>query len=122
MKATADLDVGRYLLGFGNMADWKSVYNKLARTYWFPDKQISKGDFVVLYTGKGVASQYSNKSDTTTHTFFAGLPSPEWTDDNSAAVLFELSEWDVRIRVTNAWRPALGDKPIKPPQVVKTPA
>jgi hypothetical protein len=57
---------------------------------------VKQGDFVVLFTKTGSRNQFDNKSDSVTYAFYLGLDAPIWTDDNKAAILFDIGEWSAR--------------------------
>ena len=93
LKAVSRVDIGGYLLSDTTFNDKGGVSNKLRHVYWFPDRLIEPGDFVALYTRKGVDSQRSNKAGTITHWFFWDLDGTIWNKDKDAAVLFEIENW-----------------------------
>ena len=97
LEVTEACDVGRYLLSDSTYTGDGGLSNKIRHIYWFPDRQVGKGDFVFLYT-RGKKSEdvgsWSNKGGTTTHAFYWGLKTAVWNDDGDYAVLFEVSGWD----------------------------
>lgn len=93
LKAFAPLDIGRYILCDTTYNRDDTVSNKLRHSFWFPDKEIKTGDFVVLYTTSGNDRQFDNKSDTVTHCFYWGLDRTVWNQDGDGAVLIEIGGW-----------------------------
>ncbi len=96
LKVLTETDIGRYLLGIGRSTGEKSVSTDLSRTLWFPDKPVSAGDFVAIYTKAGTRGQFQNKSESVTHTFFLGLENSLWRDDRLAVILLEIADWRSR--------------------------
>lgn len=96
LKVIADGDIGRYLLAVGRYSDENSVSTEFVQVFWFPDKSVKEGDFVVLFTKDGKRTEYGNKSESTTHAFYLGRSAPIWSDSASAAILFELGNWQAK--------------------------
>ncbi len=96
LKASSNINIGMYMICDTTYNDDNTISNKLRNTYWFPDKNVKIGDFVVLYTGIGTDSQYRNRAGTVTHTFYWGLGKTVWNKDRDTAVLFEISDWAMR--------------------------
>ena len=75
----------------------KKVSSSIEQTFWFPDKDVKKGDLVVLYTKKGINTESQNDDGTTTHFFYLGLDSPIWNDAEDAVLLVETDgNWSAR--------------------------
>lgn len=92
MKAASAVDVGEYVLmqtGFHN----DSVTNGVYATYWFPDKDIGAGDFVVLYTKAGKSNQKDFK-EVQSHFFYWGKDCAIWQEQEKSAVLLHAPHWD----------------------------
>jgi hypothetical protein len=95
LKAVTALDVGNFLLlqtGFND----KEVTISMHHAYWFPYKQISAGDLVVIYTKTGTDSEKSISNGHTAHFFYWGLSSAIWKSTVRAPVLLHASEWESR--------------------------
>lgn len=85
-------NVGEFLLiqsGYQN----DSVTNGVHETYWFPDKVVSAGDFVVLYTKSGANSEKPFK-EVKSHFFYWGKNRPLWNASNTIAVLMHAPVWE----------------------------
>lgn len=95
MEAKSDCDVGRYVLSDSTYTAAGKVSNKLRHIYWFPDKEVNKGDLVSLRTGTGKNTTLTNASGTTIHRFFWGLKTAVWNDDGDCAVLIEAKTWQL---------------------------
>lgn len=92
MKAESSLDVGEYvLLQTGFRED--SVNTSVFTAYWFPDKEVSAGDYVILYTKSGRASE-RDFNDVQSHFFYWGKSEPIWDKKSRAAVLLHAPDWD----------------------------
>lgn len=92
MKAESTTDIGDYLLlnsGYKN----GSVTNRIGATYWFPDKEVNAGDFVILYTKKGTDSE-KPFNNVKSHFFYWGKDEPLWTGDDNSAVLMYAPIWE----------------------------
>ena len=93
LKALDDVDVGYYMLADTTYIAENEVSNKLRHTYWLPDKEVDKGDLVVIYTKSGKGSTKSNKSGSKTHFFYWGLEKTVWNQNGDAAALFLVEDW-----------------------------
>lgn len=92
----ADENIGKYLIlksrkiGKGN-----AVSSRPASTFWFQDKEVKKGDLVVLYSKIGLYKSTLNEDGTTSHFFYWNQTVPIWNQDY-AAVLIAADEWDFK--------------------------
>jgi len=93
LEATADCDVGNYLLADSTYTSSGSVSNKLRHVFWFPDKKVKSGDLVSLRTGIGKSGEVINNAGTKVHRFYWNLKTPVWNDDKDCAVLIESANW-----------------------------
>ena len=94
MTANADTDIGDYAIlqtGYGESLPSTVVFN----AFWFPNKKISIGDVVVLYTRTGTRSERTTEGGETIHFFFWNIDSPIWETSNRCAVLLDAPLWDV---------------------------
>jgi hypothetical protein len=92
MKVESGGNVGEFLLvqsGYSN----NSVTNGVYDTYWFPDKDVNVGDFVVLYTKSGIDSE-KPFNEVKSHFFYWGRKQPVWSTENRAAVLMHAPTWE----------------------------
>jgi len=93
LRATADIDVGDYLI-LRTRANGDVVQAGRARdSYWFRDKEVRTGDLIVLYSKSGTPREKRNDDGSVTHFFYWGLSEPCWSQSDSAAVLIRLREW-----------------------------
>lgn len=93
IKVLQATDVGGHLLCDTTYSDESSVSNKVRHVFWFPDKLVNTGDFVVLFSGPGKDTQSTNMAGTLTHKFYWGLKETVWNKEGDAAVLFEIADW-----------------------------
>ena len=92
MKVESAGNVGEFLLVQSGYHD-NSVTNGIYETYWFPDKDVNVGDFVVLYTKSGTDSEKPFK-DVKSHFFYLGKKQTIWDAENRAAVLMHAPVWE----------------------------
>ena len=95
LRATKDADIGRYVLFRAAIrSDDEVEGGNVPNAFWFPDKNIKKGDFVVLYSKSGTQSEkLDSKGERTSHFFYWNLKSTIW-DDAHRAVVLEIGDWD----------------------------
>ncbi len=92
MKATAPTDVGEYVLLRTGTTDGK-VTTGVLNTFWFPDKTINVGDYVVVYSKKGRDSEKEFK-EVTSHFFYWGNSEALWNASDVAAVIMHAPDWE----------------------------
>lgn len=92
MRAMSTLDVGLYALVEAGYAD-SSVNTFTKDVFWFPDKKIDEGDYVVLYTKSGNDSEKRLESGRRSHFFYWGKPSAKWGTRTMAPVLMQVESW-----------------------------
>lgn len=92
MKVESGGNVGEFLLAQSGYHD-NSVTNGIHDTYWFPDKDVNTGDFVVLYTKHGVDREKPFKN-VKSHFFYWGRKQPMWIAGDRVAVLMHAPTWE----------------------------
>ncbi|MBQ3715292.1 MAG: hypothetical protein IJM92_09460 [Fibrobacter sp.] len=97
LRVREDCNVGDFLI-MDTTYNGTHISNKLRHTYWFPDKDVRKGDLVVLYTKEGKISEKVNLSGNTSHFFYWNLKETVWNKDEDCAVLFSISEYETKER------------------------
>ena len=85
-------DIGNYLIFRTDSAGDDSVSSSVKATFWFPNKPVKAGDFIVLYTKSGKQSEKTASSGITSHFFYWGFPTAIWSE-GEAAVILRTSEW-----------------------------
>lgn len=93
LSVKEDTDIGEYVVLDTTYTKDGGVSNKVRHPYWFPDKKVSKGDLVILYTKKGKQSETKNANGSISHFFYWGLDINVWNDDGDYALLFHIDEW-----------------------------
>ena len=96
LEVSMDDDIGRYVVFDTAAAEDGGVSNRVKRAYWFPDKAVSAGDLVVLYTRAGQPKIKRNSGDFTTHFFYWGLDQPVWDRPGKLAVLLKTQDWQAK--------------------------
>ena len=93
MKATENLQVGRYaVFRCTKEGDIGVSDGKLDDAYWFPDKVVSEGDLVVLYSKPGVISEKSIEDGKKAHFFYWCKETSMW-DGDTIPVLVKISSY-----------------------------
>jgi hypothetical protein len=86
--------LGAYVVFKTKKVGEEQFSNKTEHTYWFPDREVKKGDLVVLYTKAGTNIERKNTDGTTTYFFYWYLDSPIWATTDDAIVLARLQDWE----------------------------
>jgi hypothetical protein len=93
LKVLEDCDVGNYVLADSTYTADGKVSNKVRHTFWFPDKEVKKGDLLSVWTGTGTNTSTKTDSGSPIHRFYWNLKTAVWNDDGDCAVLLELNTW-----------------------------
>lgn len=96
LKATEACNLKYYIVSDTTYTSETAISNKLRHVYWFAPKDVAKGDYVFLRTGKGTNTTHANKAGTTTHVFYWGLATPVWNNTGDAGILFTLKSWNTK--------------------------
>ncbi|WP_175127814.1 hypothetical protein [Achromobacter piechaudii] len=91
MRVESACDIGQFILlqtGFHE----GSVNTLIYETFWFPDKEVGAGDFVVVYTKNGNSSEKPFK-ESKSHFFYMGESKAIWQHDGRSAVLMHAPTW-----------------------------
>lgn len=92
MVVQSRTDVGQFaLLDAGYSDGGVNTYTR--DVYWFPDKPVNEGDYVVLYTKSGKDSEKLQKSGKKSHFFYWGKSGSKWEGTDMAPVLLQVEEW-----------------------------
>ena len=97
LKASVALDIGNFVVmqtAVSSGSD-KVPTTDIHHTFWFPDKEISAGDLVVLYTKSGkqsdkAISDGANKA----HFFYWELQHAIWNVKDRVLVVLHTPEWE----------------------------
>lgn len=91
-KVIADCDVGEYLVTDKTFDEGGDVSNKLRHVYWFPHKNLKKGELIILRTRKGSYSR-STVTGAVVHNFYWNLGVGVWNDKEAdAAILMKVTD------------------------------
>lgn len=94
LKATEDIDIGRFILIRSKADAEGDPISGSKDAYWFPDKTVNRGDFVVVYTKSGTSSTKLMSSGSTAHFYYWHKKTPFWgPDEKNVAVLLEAPVW-----------------------------
>jgi hypothetical protein len=92
LKALAAADVGNFVIFCTGLTD--GVVNvDVQKTFWFPNKKVNTGDFVVVYTKSGTSSA-KDFNGVKSHFFYWGESDAIWSRPNTSAVLLRAPEWE----------------------------
>jgi len=93
LRATSDnADIGKFaIFKCRPTSDGGVASGHIVSAFWFPDRKIKKGDFVVLYTKEGTSSEKSG-TNSTSYFYYWGWKEPQWK--NYIAALVGTSNWD----------------------------
>jgi len=95
MKASADLDVGRYVVFRSRLGTSGSPTSKVSDAFWFPDKDVKANDLVVLYTKAGTTLERPRESGGTAHFYYWGKSGALWEPGvGYVPVLLYASQWE----------------------------
>ena len=92
LRVLGDADIGEYLLIRTGFEDDK-VTTEVVNTFWFPDRPMSRGDLVVVYSKSGAPKRKSIRDGRTAHFFYWEQESPLWDDEHCAPVLLYAPQW-----------------------------
>jgi hypothetical protein len=85
-------DIGRFaMLDAGYSDGGVNTYTR--DVFWFPDKRVSAGDYVVLYTKSGKENEKFLKSGKKSHFFYWGRDGSKWDGNDMAPVLLHVDQW-----------------------------
>jgi hypothetical protein len=90
--ADSETDIGKYLL-LQTMGDEQAIYALTYASFWFPDKMVEEGDYVVLYTKKGSQKNKDRSDGKKTHFFYWDKMSPIWNKQETGAALCRIADY-----------------------------
>lgn len=92
LRADADLGVGQFAILRSRKSSTGATAGKKP-AFWFPDKDVKRGDLVILYTKSGKSSVKALEGDRTAHFFYWGEESAFWGEDGFGAVILKVETW-----------------------------
>lgn len=72
-KVLEDCNLSYYLLLDNSYDKEGRVSNTHRHCYAFPNVNVKRGDYVVLYTRRGYKTSFNNRAQTTTYVFYWGF-------------------------------------------------
>lgn len=93
LECAEDCALQNYAVCDTTYTDENHISNELRHIYWFPTKNIARGDLIVLRTKDGQNTTSSNNRSTTTHHFYWKLGRTIWNKEGDCAVLFRFANW-----------------------------
>jgi hypothetical protein len=91
IKVTDSSDIGHYLL-VKTVSRAGTITTGITDTFWFPDREVAVGDYVVLYTKRGTDTE-KESNGTISHFFYWGRTEPIWNEPDHAVVLLQAKDW-----------------------------
>lgn len=110
LEVKADTDIGKYIFVKTEELTETTMASDLLHPFWLPDKQVKKGDLVVIYTKKGTAREKVSASAKTSHFLYLGQSTPLWTNKKDIALLLHLDEMEHHMPIKHSEK-ALQDPP-----------
>jgi hypothetical protein len=99
LEVTEECNIGKYLIAITHYVSGDNSISVVQKgSYFFPNLQVKKGDWVVLYTKNGTESEKKNSDGTTSYFYFWGLSAENLTKENDCFVLIEVNTWKTVIR------------------------
>lgn len=98
-----DCDLGHYLIATSHFKpDAGTFSSKIKNVFWFPDREVKKGDKIIVYTKKGIHNKQENEDQTTSHFFYWGIEAPlNSKNDETCVVVFNASWLVERVPYSN---------------------
>lgn len=90
IKASAEGNIGRFAVFCANRSTTDSALalsGDVPNTYWFSDRDVKAGDFIVLYTKAGTRSAKTTESGSTSYFFYWGCKAAIWTPKTRAVLV-----------------------------------
>lgn len=93
LTALDDCDIGTYAMLVARRGSTSQTIEggPIPHCFWWPDKQVTEGDLIILYTKNGAVSVKENASGSTSHFFYWDLAESIWKEDK-VAVLVEIGK------------------------------
>jgi hypothetical protein len=95
IEAHEDCDIGRFILSTAEQRKGGKVSNKISQPYWFPDQEVKKGDWIIVFTKDGVNSVKENSSGNKSYFYYRSLDKPILADNKTSVLLFALETWKI---------------------------
>lgn len=89
-----DCNLNRYMISDATFSSEGKMTNKHRHSKWFTNKEVKKGERVILYTRVGTDSKKKGDDGVVWHKVYWGLKTGVWNDDGDLAVLVRISNWE----------------------------
>ncbi|THF52990.1 hypothetical protein E6C50_01930 [Flavobacterium supellecticarium] len=96
LEVLADTNLHRFII-MDNTYQNGIVSNKERHVHWFSSKEVSKGDVVVLVTGKGKNESIMSEEGVLVHFVYWNLDHEIWNNDGDRAVLVQVDDFDSKL-------------------------
>ena len=93
MRAPSKMDVGQFAVIEAGYLDGM-VNSSTKDCYWFPDKVVEEGDWVVLYTKAGKDKEKIQKNGAKAHFFYWEKSSSKWGGGSRVPVILQIDSWE----------------------------
>ena len=96
-RVLEDCNLSRFILMDNSYDEDGNVSNVHRHSFVLPNMNVSKGDFLRVYTHKGEAKSFTNKSQTITHEIYWGFKSEVsiWNKDVDKAYIYKIDSLQV---------------------------
>ncbi len=101
LNVLEDCNCGSFILFDTTYVDENQISNQVRHSFWLPDKDVQKGDLIVIYTKRRNDSEKVNADGSKTHFIYMGLDITIWNENGDAATLVEISDWNFK-KIRNA--------------------
>lgn len=98
----ANVDCGYYALCTAEKMEAGKFFPSSRRFFWFPDRDVKKGDVLVVYSKPGQSSQRKEPSGSTIHFFYWGFPKTLFNGPSETVMVMELTSWSAFDRTKTA--------------------
>jgi hypothetical protein len=82
-------DVGTYIIVSAQEENESQVTTSLKNGFWLPDQEVSKGDYIVIYTKDGKNSVKNNKDGTKSYFYYRGISAPIFKQSKNVGLLIK---------------------------------
>lgn len=93
LSVLEDCNLNCYMVSDATFSRPGKISNKHRHSKWFTNKEVKKGDKVILYTRSGDDTTVKSDTGTIWHKVYWGLKTGVWNDEGDAAVLAEIADW-----------------------------
>lgn len=100
LEVLEDTNLGDFLILDTTYSSSGKISNKVRHPYWFPNKEVKKGDSVTLFTKEGKNISLKMKNSKSIYFFYWNLKSFVWNNDGDCALLVHVKDcesYQVRI-------------------------